>query len=323
MDARAAVMTVMGEEPPHMTARLCQTLALRQQGVITRDQARGLGMSSAAIGRRLASGEWIHLLPQTFVLRGHPATFMRKVLAAYFWAGEGALISHGTSGRLFDLEGIDSRGIEISTPRRLRSGNVIVHTRPTEELPSTRIGLVRSTSIEQTLLDLGSLLDLEALELALDSALRLGHTRFDRVVTHVAKIGRRGVPGSKPLKRILGRESTPRPTHSILEVEFVQLTRNFRLPQAESQFAVELRPGLTIHIDFAYPAEKLAIEIDSVRWHSGVRAIHRDNERQNLLVALGWRVLRFEWDDVLHRPGWVAAQLESALRARPVTLPPG
>ena len=165
------------------------------------------------------------------------------------------------------------------------------------------------------------MLDAEALELALDSALRLGHTRFDRVATHVARFGGNGVPGSKLLKRILTlREPTPRPTHSILEVEFVQLTRDFYLPQPESQFPIELRPGLTIHIDFAYPNEKLAIEIDSVRWHSGIRAIRRDNERQNLLVALGWRVLRFEWNDVLFRPEWVAAQIEAALRERPVSL---
>lgn len=311
----------MGERTP-LAIHSCQTLALRQHGVITRNQALTLGMSGAAIGRRLTSGEWIHLLPQTFALRGSPATFMRKVVAAYYWAGEGALISHGTSGRLFELDGLKKRMIEVSTPRRLRSDRVIVHTRATECYPSRRIGLVQSTSIEQTLLDLGAVLELEALERALDSALRLGHTRFDRVARHVDEFGGRGIPGSSPLKRILRlREPSPRPTHSILEVEFVQLTRSFRLPRAESQFPLELRPGLTIHIDFAYPAEKLAIEVDSVRWHSGMRAIHRDNERQNLLVALGWRVLRFEWNDVLLRPEWVAAQILAALTEGQISLP--
>jgi very-short-patch-repair endonuclease len=70
---------------------------------------------------------------------------------------------------------------------------------------------------------------------------------------------------------------------------------------------------LTVHLDFAYPHEKLAIEIDSVRWHSGTRAIKWDNERQNLLVAMGWRVLRFEWNDVIRRPQEVAAQIRMAL----------
>ena len=279
-------------------------------------------MSKGAIGRKLATGEWIQLLPQTFALRGSPPTFMRRVVAAYFWAGEGALVSHGTSGRLFDLDGLQSTTIEVSTPRRLRSERVVVHTRATSALPSRRLGLVQSTSIEQTILDLGAELESEALERALDSALRLGHTRFDRVARHVAKFGGRGVPGSRALKKILQhRAPMPRPTHSILEVEFLQVTRNFKLPPAESQFPVEFRPGLTIHIDFAYPAEKLAIEIDSVRWHSGVRAIHWDLERQNLLVALGWRVLRFEWNDVLFRPEWVAAQVVAALTTGQASLP--
>ena len=275
-------------------------------------------MSKGAIGRRLASGEWIHLLPRTFALRGSQSTFMRRVVAAYFWAGEGALISHGTSGRLFELDGVKSRVIEVSTPRRLRSDRVKVHTRSTEGYPSRRIGLVQSTSIEQTILDLSAVLNPEALEQTLDSALRLGHTRLDRIVRHVAEFGGRGVPGSRQLKQLLHtRRQMPRPTHSILEVEFVQLTRDFNLPPAESQFPVEIRPGLTIHVDFAYPVEKVAIEIDSVRWHTGLRAIHRDHERQNLLVALGWRVLRFEWNDVLLRPGWVAAQILAALDSQP------
>jgi very-short-patch-repair endonuclease len=63
----------------------------------------------------------------------------------------------------------------------------------------------------------------------------------------------------------------------------------------------------------------LAIEVDSVRWHSGRRAIKWDNERQNLLVALGWRVLRFEWDDVVRRPAVVAAQIVAALQERQTT----
>ena len=73
-----------------------------------------------------------------------------------------------------------------------------------------------------------------------------------------------------------------------------------------------------MHIDFAYPEQMLAIEVDSVRWHSGRRAIKWDNERQNLLVARGWRVLRFEWNDVIKRPAVVAAQIVAALQERQV-----
>lgn len=288
--------------------------ALRSHGVISRSEALGEGLSARAVDRKLASGEWIRLLPQVYAIRGSSATFMRWVVAAYKWAGDGALISHSTSGRLLGLDALQSSGIELSTPRRLRSNRVVVHQRKTLDLPSSRVDIVRVTAVEQTLLDVARSLSRDELELAFDSALRLGLTRFDRIKRFFDTFAGGGVPGTTALSEILRlREPCPRPHHSILEVGFRQLTRNQELPGAVSQFPVELPTGVTVHLDFAYPDEKLAIEVDSVRWHSGLRAIRWDNERQNLLVALGWRVLRFEWNDVVHKPAMVAAQIMEAL----------
>ena len=273
-----------------------------------------MGMSKRAVDRMLASGEWIRLLPGVYALRGSPATFMRRVAAAYKWAGAGALISHSSSAKLLGLEGVDLIGIELSTQRRLRSARIVVHQRCTSDIPSLRIDGISVAGAEPTLLDLACRLTPENLDLAFDSALRQGLTRFDRLKRFHDGHAGPGVPGSGPLGELLRlREPCPRPHHSVLEVEFRQLARDQDLPRAVSQFPVELRPGLTVHLDFAYPHVKLAIEVDSVRWHSGTRAIKRDNERQNLLVALGWRVLRFEWDDVIRRPQEVAAQIRDAL----------
>ncbi len=281
-------------------------------------------MTSSGIDRRLKSGEWIKLLPGTYALRGSTPSFRRRATAAYLWAGAGALLSHDTSGMLFKLDGVSAHRIDVSSPRRLSSHRVRVHRRATERLRSSRIDVVLVTSIEQTLLDLGATLSLDRLELACDSALRQGLTRFHRVARHLETFGGRGVAGAAALSKLLKlREPCPRPTDSVLEVEFLQLMRRFDLPLAITQFPVALRDGLTVHIDFAYPAERLAIEIDGVRWHSGVRAIKWDNERQNLLVSLGWRVLRFEWDDVIHRPRLVAQQILDALAQQQVELDVG
>jgi hypothetical protein len=282
--------------------------------VISRSEALDTGLSTRAIDRVLGSGEWLRLLPGVYALRGSPATFMRRVAAAYKWAGPGALISHSSSAKLLDLDGVEPLGIEVSTPRRLRSKKVVVHQRTTNGIPSLRIDGIRVTAAEPTLLDLACRLTPEKLDIALDSALRMGLTRFDRLKRFYDGHAGPGVPGSRPLGEVLRlREPCPRPHHSVLEVEFQQLTANEDLPRAVSQFPIELRSGLTVHLDFAYPHEKLAIEIDSVRWHSGTRAIKWDNERQNLLVAMGWRVLRFEWNDVIRRPQEVAAQIRMAL----------
>jgi very-short-patch-repair endonuclease len=99
-------------------------------------------------------------------------------------------------------------------------------------------------------------------------------------------------------------------------VELLKVARRFGLQTPVSQYLVTLRDDLAVHVDFAYPEQMLAIEVDSVRWHSGRRAIKWDNERQNLLVALGWRVLRFEWNDILGRSAVVAVQIVAALWKR-------
>lgn len=292
----------------------CQIQALRNHGVIARSEAIDIGLSKRAVDRLVASGEWIRLLPGVYALRGSPATFMRRVAAAYKWAGAGALISHSSSAKLLNLDGVVPFSIELSTPRRLRSTRIVVHQRSTSGIPSLRIDGIMVAGAEPTLLDLACRLTTENLDLAFDSALRQGLTRFDRLKRFYEGHAGPGVPGSGPLGELLRlREPCPRPHHSVLEVEFRQLARDEDLPQAVSQFPVELKQGLTVHLDFAYPHEKLAIEIDSVRWHSGTRAIKRDNERQNLLVALGWRVLRFEWNDVIRKPQEVAAQIRNAL----------
>jgi REase_MTES_1575 len=304
---------------PDSSARRCQSRALGCHGVISRSEALSEGLGKRALHRKLESGEWIRLLPCVYALRGTPATFMRRVVAAYKWAGDQALMSHTTSARLLGLDGVGAAHVEVSTPRRLRSPRVIVHQRATDDIAARWIDGVRVAGPDQTLLDIASKLALDKLELALDSTLRLGLTRYDRIKRFLDATGGEGVPGSKALGELLRlREPCRRPHHSVLEVDFRQLERKHGLPSSVSQYPVELRSGLRIHIDFAYPDEKLAIEIDSVRWHSGVRAIRWDNERQNLLVALGWRVLRFEWNDVLYKPALVASQILEALFQRQI-----
>lgn len=141
-------------------------------------------MSASSIDRRVASGDWTVLLPGVYALRGSRRSFMRRVVATYEWAGEGTLLSHCTSAVLLELDGITAKRVEITTPRKLRSHLVIVHRRHTEDLPSKRVGCVRITSVEQTLLELAGCLPGDRLELAFDSALRNGSTRIDRVERH-------------------------------------------------------------------------------------------------------------------------------------------
>ena len=77
-------------------------------------------LSERAVDRMVASGEWAGLLPGVYALRGCPATFMRQAVAAYKWAGSGALMSHATSARndvARSRQSAHDRNTEVADPK--------------------------------------------------------------------------------------------------------------------------------------------------------------------------------------------------------------
>ena len=63
-----------------------------------------------------------------------------------------------------------------------------------------------------------------------------------------------------------------------------------------------------IEVDFAWPASRLVIELDSWQYHRTRAAFEADRRRDRRLTAAGWTVLRVTWED-LREPGRLAAEL--------------
>jgi very-short-patch-repair endonuclease len=58
---------------------------------------------------------------------------------------------------------------------------------------------------------------------------------------------------------------------------------------------------------------RLVVEAESHTWHSRRGALRRDCRRYTKLTLLGWRVLRFAWEDVMFHPDYVRECLEAAV----------
>ncbi|TCJ22450.1 endonuclease domain-containing protein [Nocardioides jejuensis] len=72
--------------------------------------------------------------------------------------------------------------------------------------------------------------------------------------------------------------------------------------------------GFTVHADLANPLIGLVIEADSYTHHGAdPAAFENDCERYDLLVAAGWRVLRFTYAQVTQRPTWVKQVLRRTI----------
>ncbi|GAA1815411.1 hypothetical protein GCM10009812_05200 [Nocardioides marinus] len=86
---------------------------------------------------------------------------------------------------------------------------------------------------------------------------------------------------------------------------------------------LEVEPQVTIrdpHLlgrpDLTDARLKVVLEADSFAWHGDRAALHRDANRYNALVAAGWVVLRFSWEEVMFHPERVRAVLEAVVAAR-------
>jgi very-short-patch-repair endonuclease len=81
----------------------------------------------------------------------------------------------------------------------------------------------------------------------------------------------------------------------------------------EPQWEVRAGGRVVGRIDFANPALKLGIECDGRGPHELPEALFRDRWRADDLAALGWRLIRVTWDDVVRRPQVVVGRIRRAL----------
>ncbi|MDX6212578.1 MAG: hypothetical protein QOF82_1665 [Frankiales bacterium] len=71
--------------------------------------------------------------------------------------------------------------------------------------------------------------------------------------------------------------------------------------------------GFPYRIDLGYPALRLGIEADGRAVHGSADAVLNDRRRQSALLAAGWLILRFTWDDVVDRPDYVVSAVRQAI----------
>lgn len=165
-----------------------------------------------------------------------------------------------------------------------------------------------ATSRELTLMQcLRSLPDDEALCVA-DSALRAGEVATLARVRATA----RGA-GAAKVRRIAdaARGEAANPFESCLRALAL------RVP------GLRVEPQRVISTDHTWARPdlvddqaRIVLEADSFEWHGSRQALARDAQRYNQLVADGWLVLRFTWEDVMFRPEEVTRLLVRTVRQR-------
>jgi very-short-patch-repair endonuclease len=122
---------------------------------------------------------------------------------------------------------------------------------------------------------------------------------FGTVTDTVTRLYHPRRPGSKTVLAVIrSRPAWRAALQSDLEVRVLDEMSRQRLPVPVTQLPMRLPNGRDIVIDFAWPAVKLAVEVDHPTWHAGAVDSHADKGRDRKLTTIGWTSARITDIDV-------------------------
>ncbi|WP_320669729.1 type IV toxin-antitoxin system AbiEi family antitoxin domain-containing protein [Patulibacter defluvii] len=283
--------------------------AERQAGLVSLDQLRAAGVDARAASRLAATGVLTRRHRGVYVVGAAQRGAVPAAWAAQLAIGSAHPLSHLTAGHLLGLLPRPARIVEVTVVggrRRPRPGIRIHHA--DDDLPTIRLGSgLLVTDPARTLVDLASRVGPTALRSAVRTVL------VNHLVDPLAlrqRLDERPHPGVRRLRAVLDAVDDPgmHRTASELERRLLTLLREHGLPLPLVNEVV-----LGLEVDFLWPDAGLIVEADGERWHAGDDRRRRDRERDAILVAAGYTVLRIGWHQLAERPTTLVDQLRSRL----------
>jgi hypothetical protein len=164
---------------------------------------------------------------------------------------------------------------------------------------------VEGRRLARTLLDLAASVRPDRLERALAQAERL--QLYDhRAIADVLERAK-GHRGRAALARAVRGE--PKLTRSELEAKFLGLVRRAGLPEPDANTSLDAPDHPGLEVDFYWPAQRLVVETDGWDTHKTRAAFKSDRRKDAALTSVGFRVMRFTYDDVVHDADTVVTRL--------------
>ena len=298
--------------PDHAIAALAE----RQGGVVEHTQLLALGLSRAAIHRRVRAGR-LHARFRGVYAVGHRRLAAEGLRwAAVLACGSGAVLSHTSGAVAWGLLRSTASRLDVTVPRGGREARPGIRLHRSRRLAPDEVTTLDGlpiTTPARTLLDLAADgLRGRRLESALDRAELLRLVDFAHMHELLERYPRRA--GTSSLRAVLSRYAAGTvDTRSVLEELVLGLCDAHGLPRPNVNTVIEGRER-----DFCWPHAMLVVEADSYAWHRSPSALDDDRERDVRLALAGYVPLRFTYEQCTKRRGYVrAAILQGLLEHRP------
>ena len=241
-----------------------------------------------------------------------PARWRTDLDAELARAAAGTFTYRRSAAALFGLDGHGPPAApELAVVYPRSAGRGIARLRNLTPADLVRIDGVPATCIGRTLVDLGTVDDVDLLERAVESALRHGLVS-EPTLRRLASA--RDLHGLPRLREVLARRPLGAPaTGSDAETLMVQLVRRGGLPDPERQLPQML--GAEYRLDLSWTPWRVTVEVDGRGAH-GPEQFVNDRRRQNRIVLAHWLLLRFTYTDIVDSPELTLGTLVAALRQR-------
>ncbi len=292
-------------------------LAARQHSLISLKQYVGLGGDKHRARRRVASGLWLRVRPGVYSIAGHPFTWEARILSSVLASSDGTLASHRTAAVLWNVEDFRRGRPEISVHRHHRPEGLDARIHESTDLhlaaPVLRRG-IPTTGLIRTLLDVSSVITLDAAEHAIDDVLRTSPTQWPDLYESLTLHSRRGRNGCGTFRAVLDQRFGDKViTDSWFERMVRRLLLDAGFPEPESQWNIYDGALFVGEVDLAWPGAMVGAELQSKAHHLNPTSFERDPEKLNRIQLLGWHILVFTWKMYKERPQLICDQLAQAL----------
>lgn len=288
-------------------------IAARQGGVVTRRQALDAGLTERQVDRRVAAGRW--QVEVAGVYRLLPAVDDTDFLRGAVIALPGALVGFGSAAHLLGLGRFSvERPVVVVRARTTHVFPNVCVRRATVLGPSDRAiaGGLPVTSVPRTVIDLAADLPDVAWRSFVDDLLVEGRVSIGGLAVVADRVCGKGRPGSRVVREFLRDRATGQ-AHSRLEREGLAILEAFDIGGYEVEYPMPWDPAR--RFDVAFPAERVAVEWDSRRWHTARERMGEDRRRDREALVHGWVTIRFTADDLAHGP-MVARDVAATLEGR-------
>lgn len=284
-------------------------LAARQNGVIATRQLTSYGIVSRMVTLRVSRGQ-LHRVFRGVYAVGHSAVSRNGLFtAAVLACGPETTLGHHAAAAYHGMRRWDDRDIDVIVPRS--AGRAIDGIRARRSTLDARDvwtrGSLRVTSPARTILDLAAAMPFKPLRRMIRQALAERRVTVRQLLDVLHRYPRHR--GAANLRAVIANGTEP--TRSDLEDIALDLLDSGAVarPQVNPRLRLD---GRTIHPDLLYRGQRLAIELDSRRWHNDPLTLQDDADKQAILEAHGYRVLRITWWQIVNRPQQTLRRIRAA-----------